>query len=145
MNASRVVGAMLSVLSALPVSASAADEPGRIGSMASVAPGGGMLVQLTLGLVVVLALAVGLSWLLRRYAIPRDGLIRVIGGLPLSSRERLLLIAVDETRLLIGITPHQIQTLHVFSPAAPRSAETAPFEIGSLSQTSESSHVASQS
>ncbi|MBL8254926.1 MAG: flagellar biosynthetic protein FliO, partial [Candidatus Competibacter sp.] len=114
MNASRVVGAMLSVLSALPVSASAADEPGRIGSMASVAPGGGMLVQLTLGLVVVLALAVGLSWLLRRYAIPRDGLIRVIGGLPLSSRERLLLIAVDETRLLIGITPHQIQTLHVF-------------------------------
>jgi len=75
MNASRVVGAMLSVLSVLPVSASAADEPGRIGSMASVAPGGGMLVQLTLGLVVVLALAVGLSWLLRRYAIPRDEVI----------------------------------------------------------------------
>ena len=80
---------------------------------------GGMLTQLTLGLVVVLALAVGLSWLLRRHVLPRSGAIRVIGGLPLGSRERLLLIEVDETRLLIGVTTQQIQTLHVFPPMSP--------------------------
>lgn len=79
---------------------------------------GGLLTQLTLGLVVVLALAVGLSWLLRRYALPRDGVIRVIGGLPLGTRERLLLIEVDEVRLLIGVTAQQMQTLHVFTPSA---------------------------
>ena len=91
-------------------------EPSRLDSVAAVAPGGGMLAQLTLGLVVVLALAVGLSWLLRRYALPRDGLIRVVGGLPLGSRERLLLVEVDKTRLLLGVTATQIQTLHVFAP-----------------------------
>lgn len=84
----------------------------------------GLLAQLTLGLVVVLALVVGLSWLLRRYALPRDGLIRVIGGLPLGTRERLLLIEVDEVRLLIGVTAQRIQTLHVFTPST-----VAPFSL----------------
>ncbi len=82
----------------------------------STVPSGGLLVQLTLGLLVVLA--IGLSWLLRRYALPRDGLIRVVGGLPLGTRERLLLIEVDQVRLLIGVTAQQIQTLHVFNPPA---------------------------
>lgn len=84
----------------------------------------GLLTQLTLGLVVVLALAVGLSWLLRRYALPRDGLIRVIGGLPLGTRERLLLIEVDEVRLLIGVTAQRIETLHTFAAPA-----VAPFSL----------------
>lgn len=48
----------------------------------------GVLTQLTLGLAVVLALAVGLSWLLRRHLLPRGGVIQVIGGLPLGSQER---------------------------------------------------------
>ncbi len=136
-------------LLALPgLALAAGNEPGRAESAASAVPplpGGGMLAQLTLGLAVVLVLAIGLSWFLRRYALPRGGAIRVIGGLPLGSRERLLLIEVDEARLLLGITPSQIQTLHVFAPVTSRPAETVPFEIASLSQTPESSHVASKS
>ncbi len=89
---------------------------------------GGMLTQLTLGLVVVLAAAVGLSWLLRRHVLPRGGAIRVIGGLPLGSRERLLLVEVDEVRLLIGVTSQQIQTLHVFPPALPFTLAPPPPE-----------------
>ena len=89
-----------------------------------------MLVQLTLGLLLVLALAVGLTWLLRRYALPRDGLVRVLGGLPLGSRERLLLVEVDEVRLLIGITAHQIQALHVFTPSSSKPADTPPIFQG---------------
>jgi len=91
---------------------------------ASTAFSSGLLTQLTLGLVVVLVLAVGLSWLLRRYALPRDGLIRVIGGLPLGTRERLLLVEVNEVRLLIGVTAQRIQTLHTFTPPA-----VAPFSL----------------
>lgn len=75
----------------------------------------GLLTQLTLGLIVVLVAAVGLTWLLRRYALPRGGAIQVLGGLPLGSRERLLLIEVNDVRLLIGVTSSQIQALHVFS------------------------------
>ncbi len=84
----------------------------------SIMPGGSLLVQLTLGLAVVLVAAVGLTWLLRRYALPRGGTIQVIGGLPLGSRERVLLIEVDQVRLLIGVTSSQVQTLHVFPPPA---------------------------
>lgn len=102
-------------------------EPGRAESTAL---SGGMLVQLTLGLAVVLALAVGLSWLLRRYALPRSGgIIRVLGGLPLGTRERLLLIEVDEVQLLLGITATQIQALHVFSPAPSKLAAAVPFRV----------------
>lgn len=78
-----------------------------------------VLGQLTFGLLVVLALVIGFSWLLRRYALPRDGMIRVLGGLPLGTRERLLLIEVDDVRLLIGVTAQRIETLHTFTqPAA---------------------------
>lgn len=127
MNMLRAAG---TALLALPASARAASgDPARLESVASAVPGGGMLMQLTLGLVVVLALAVGLSWLLRRYALPRDGLIRVVGGLPLGSRERLLLVEVDDTRLLLGITPQRIQTLHVLAPAVSRRAPEPPFQI----------------
>ena len=117
------------LLFALSARAAAGGEPGRLEPAASVLPGGGLLAQLTLGLVVVLALAVGLSWLLRRYALPRDGLIRLVGGLPLGSRERLLLVEVDETRLLLGVTATQIQTLHVFAPGNARPTHAPPFRL----------------
>jgi flagellar protein FliO/FliZ len=130
---------------ALPGLARAAGgDPARAESAAAGMAGGGMLMQLTLGLVVVLVLAVGLSWLLRRYALPRDGVIRVIGGLPLGSRERLLLVEVDATRLLLGITPQQIRTLHVFAAATSPPADPTPFRIAPP-PPSESSHDAPRS
>lgn len=127
------------ILLALPgLVFAAGNDPGRI---ESIAPGGGMLVQLTLGLAVVLAIAVGLSWLLRRYALPRvGGMIRVLGGLPLGTRERLLLVEVDDVRLLLGITSSQIQALHVFTSAASQSATPASFRVAPVSPSSEAPH-----
>ena len=114
---------------ALYSSVASGGEAARPDAVAGFAPGGAMLAHLTLGLVAVLALAVGLSWLLRRYALPRDGLIRVVGGLPLSGRERLLLIEVDRTRLLLGVTATRIQTLHVFGPETAPPAATPAFRL----------------
>ena len=90
-------------------------------------PGSGMLAQLTVGLAVVLAALLGLTWLLRRYALPQGGAIQVIGALPLGSRERLLLIEVDRVRLLIGVTANQIQALHVFPASSDSSSVIPPF------------------
>jgi flagellar protein FliO/FliZ len=130
--------AALVVMLTLPGRVLAADaEAGRVESTVF---SGGMLVQLTLGLLLVLALAVGLSWFLRRYALPRDGLVRVIGSLPLGARERLLLVEVDEVRLLIGITAHQIQALHVFAPSTSKSADTPIFQVTPLTPSPESRH-----
>lgn len=131
------MGAAWAALLTTPGLALAASESGR--AEAIVAPGSGMLVQLTLGLAVVLAAAIALSWLLRRYALPRGGAIQVIGGLPLGSRERLLLIEVDQVRLLIGVTSSQIQALHVF-PAPPSSPKSAAFKIMPDSPPAEAPH-----
>lgn len=97
-----------------PSAALGAEMPHAASSLLS----GDFLTQLALGLLLVLALVVGLSWMLRRYALPRDGVIRVISALPLGTRERLLLIEVDQVRLLIGVSAQRIQTLHTFPAAA---------------------------
>ncbi len=121
MNAWRAMGAVLLVPPG--VALAAGDEMARAGSFAL---GDGLGLQLTLGLAVVLAAVIGLSWLLRRHALPRGGAIQVLGGLPLGTRERLLLVEVEQIRLLIGVTATQIQALHVFpvSPSSPLSFQS---------------------
>jgi flagellar protein FliO/FliZ len=87
-------------------------------------PLGGGLTQLILGLVLILALIAGAAWLLRRFLPLRggDGAIKILGGLALGARERLVLVQVEEARLLLGIAPGRVQTLHVLAgPAAKQS------------------------
>jgi flagellar protein FliO/FliZ len=81
---------------------------------------GGGVMQMLLGLTVVLVLIIGTAWLLRRYAPLRAGAgtIKVVGAVALSTRERMVLVQVDEVRLLVGIAPGRIQTLHVFAASA---------------------------
>ena len=133
-----VMRAALTVMLTLPREVLAANS--EAGHAESTLFSSGLLAQMTLGLLLVLALAVGLSWLLRRYALPRDGLIRVIGGLPLGARERLLLVEVDEVRLLIGITAHQIQALHVFTTSTAKPVDAPIFQVTPLAPSPEPLH-----
>lgn len=93
----------------------------------------GNLLQLTLGLVVVLAAIVGSAWLLRRYGRLQSnmaGALRVIGGLSMGPRERVVLVQVGKQQLLLGVAPGRIQTLCVLDePIAepPRPAEQLKF------------------
>ena len=76
----------------------------------------GNLVQVTLGLLMVLALIVGIAWLLRRYGrlqSAASGSLKIIGGLSIGSRERVVLLQVGDTQLLVGVAPGRVQTLHV--------------------------------
>ena len=41
-----------------------------------------------------------------------SGPLRVVGGLMISTRERIVLIEVGDTWIVIGIAPGQIKTLH---------------------------------
>jgi len=75
------------------------------------------------GLAVVLALIFALAWAVRRFAhLPAagKGLIRVLGGVALGSRERAVVVAVGDSRLLLGVAPGQVRLLHVLpdEPAA---------------------------
>ncbi len=78
--------------------------------------GAGGILQVFIALVFVLALIVGLAFLLRRFSTVQPGAagaIRVLGGVALGQRERAVLVQVGETQLLIGIAPGEIRTLHV--------------------------------
>ncbi len=69
-----------------------------------------------IGLLVVLGLIAALAWGLRRFGrVPMGGrgAVQVLGGVSLGNRERAVLLSVDGTRLLVGVAPGQVRTLHV--------------------------------
>lgn len=83
-----------------------------------VSPGvsSGSLAQVTLGLLLVLALIIGIAWLLRRYGrlqSAANGSLKILGGLSIGARERVVLLQVGDTQLLVGVAPGRVQTLHV--------------------------------
>lgn len=72
--------------------------------------------QLTLGMLVVLGLIMALAWLLKRsgrFQAGAGGGLRILGGLSMGSRERVVLIQAGDTQLLLGVAPGRVQTLHV--------------------------------
>ena len=97
-----------SVLAAQPV------VPAPIASPVSLV---GML-QVLLGLGLVLAAVAGSAWLLRRLSpgqIGAGGAVKVIGGVALGPKERLVLVEIGETWLVLGVAPGQVNTLHTLS------------------------------
>ncbi len=74
------------------------------------------ILNMVMGLIVVIALILGLAWVLKKYSkLPGSNQVdmKVLGGLSLGTREKAILIEVDNIRLLIGVAPGHIQTLHV--------------------------------
>lgn len=94
--------------------------------------GGGMF-QLALGLFAVIALIVALAWLMRRMGGitgGQGGALRVLGGLSMGTRERVVLIQVGETQLLLGVAPGRVQTLHVLDRPLPTQPPSQPGKGG---------------
>jgi flagellar protein FliO/FliZ len=74
------------------------------------------LVRMILGLGVVIAAIIGLAWFLRRLGgVGHNvgGQLRVLGGIAVGQRERVVLIQVGQQQLLVGVAPGRVQTLHV--------------------------------
>ncbi|MGD8908277.1 MAG: flagellar biosynthetic protein FliO [Chromatiales bacterium] len=73
------------------------------------------LFQTAGGLLLILLLILGGAWLFKRYgSLPMGGkgLIKVLGGASVGARERVVLIEVENIRLLLGVAPGQVRTLH---------------------------------
>lgn len=76
--------------------------------------------QIILSLLLVLAAIVLVAWLLKRMNAVRQGsghLLKVLGGVSIGQRERIVLIEVEDTWLVVGVGPGQIRTLHTLQKA----------------------------
>ena len=72
--------------------------------------------EISLGLVLVIGAIALCAWLVRRVFRMAPGVsrhLKVVAGLPMGTRERIVLLQVGDTQLLVGVSPGRIQTLHV--------------------------------
>lgn len=82
----------------------------------------GQAVQVAAGLALVLLLIAAAAWAARRLQGLRPhghGRIRILEGLAVGAREKLLLVEVDGSRVLLGMCPGRIATLHTFAGESP--------------------------
>lgn len=96
---------------------------------------GGMF-QMLLGLLLVLAAVAATAWLLKRFSLGQNvmgGAVRVVGGVALGQRERLVLVEVGETWLLLGVAPGQVTTLHTMPRPEDASKLAAPPDVAGFS------------
>ena len=74
------------------------------------------MLQTIFGLALIIGLLFLGAYLLRRLnggkAFGNTGPMRIVGGLMVSPRERIVLLEVGDTWVVIGIVPGQIKTLH---------------------------------
>src|SRR5687768_13106439 len=76
---------------------------------------GASMLQVMLGLGLVLTVMAGCAWLLRRFGgLQRGagGAIKIIGASAVGQRERVVLVEVADTWLVIGVAPGHVTALH---------------------------------
>lgn len=123
----RTLAATLALFAARAAAAEEAARPGIIPPPAAVSTGN--LLQISLSLLLVLAAIIAVAWLLRRMNLTQAGsgnLLKVIGTVAIGQRERVTLIEVGETWLVVGVGPGQIRTLHTLSKIEGLEATSQP-------------------
>lgn len=75
------------------------------------------LLQVTLGLAFVVACIYGVAWFLKRnrsFTGYTNHAIKTMAVMPLSMKDKLMIIEVGDKQILLGITPNNINTLATF-------------------------------
>ncbi|SAK42998.1 flagellar biosynthesis protein, FliO [Caballeronia calidae] len=136
------------LLSAMPLLARAADM-NAVNHAAQIASGVGAgtavpslgfgaVLQTLVGLVVVIGFVFGCAWLARKFGLQggkRSGLVKVVGGASLGNKERVAVVEVGDTWLVLGAGPGNVRLLHTM-PAGSAEVESvgvaAPSSAGSF-------------
>ncbi len=78
-----------------------------------------MVLQTVLSLLFILGLLFLATYLLRKTGAGRglgsNGPLRIVGNLMIGTRERIVLVEVGDTWLVVGVGPSQIRTLHTLA------------------------------
>lgn len=89
--------------------------PTPVESAAGPAVGASGLLQAGFGMFVVLGLIFLCAWAARRFGLQRLGsghLVKVVGSTMVGQRERVVVVEVGSTWLVLGVTASQVNTLH---------------------------------
>lgn len=77
--------------------------------------GVGAVLQTIVGLAVVIGLVFGCAWLARRFGLQpgsRSGLVKTVGGASLGGKERVAVVEIGDTWLVLGAAPGNVRLLH---------------------------------
>jgi len=78
--------------------------------------------QVILGLGFVLVSIIVLVWIMKklnRFSLSKNDQLQVVAAINVGSREKVIVLQVGETQILLGITPNTINSLHVLDKALP--------------------------
>jgi flagellar protein FliO/FliZ len=110
--------------------------------------GAGNLLQVFAGLVLVLLLVIGAAWALRRIGrVPgmSNQAIKLLGAASVGSRERVVLLEVAGTWIVVGVSPGQVRSLATLPkgdlPAPSTSSPVAPPFAQWLQRFTDRSHA----
>lgn len=107
MNRRQVSSVIASILLMLAHTAHAAET-------APVVSTAGSLLQVFIGLVAVLLLIAGAAWMAKRLGVTQVGasnLLRVISSASVGTRERVVVVEVGESWLVVGVAPGSVNAL----------------------------------
>jgi flagellar protein FliO/FliZ len=147
-SGSRAVAALLAAataataaLCARPVFAALPTVPTPAPEATTSAVGAGGLLQAGFGMAMVLGLIFLCAWAVRRLGLQRFGsgsVVKVVSSAMVGQRERVVVVEVGGTWLVLGVTGSQVNTLHTLpaqavvptpSPAGAFSATTRPIDL----------------
>ncbi|KMZ12837.1 Flagellar biosynthesis protein FliQ [Candidatus Burkholderia humilis] len=143
----RVARAALAALIAVPFAAHAADmnavnHAAQIASgvgAGSAVPslGVGAVLQTLFGLLIVIGFVFGCAWLARKLGYQsgkKGGVVKVVGGASLGNKERVAVVEVGDTWLVLGAGPGNVRLLHTM-PAGSAEADGIAEKTGTDTQT----------
>jgi flagellar protein FliO/FliZ len=109
-------------LACIGATAVAADQPA--------AASAGSLLQVLLGLALVLGLMAAAAWALKRLGVAKSvagAPVRIIGGVNVSNREKVMVIEVADQWIVVGVAPGRVSALSTMPrQELPSSGEAAP-------------------
>ncbi len=114
----------VSVVVSLPLLAHAADAAAPVPAVSAA----GSLLQVFIGLVAVLLLIAATAWVAKRFGVTRGGashVLQVISSTSVGARERVVVVEVGESWLVVGVAPGSVNTLMTLPRGEIQPATTA--------------------
>ena len=123
----RILAALAAAFFSPLVLAADATRPAYVPPPAAAVSSGSVL-QVILSLILVLAAVFVVGWILKRINLPQQGAgnaLKVISGVAVGQRERIVLVEVNDTWLVVGVAPGQVNALHTMPKGVLPSASKA--------------------